>query len=180
MQYVVAGVIGYLRLGTHLGDRGTPPRRRSVHHRRRQSGRLERAEQLGGRRAVPAFAGDGLKGLLVKVAGWTLGGFWGAWAGVAGAMAGHALPLFAGFRGGKSVMAFVGGAIVLSPPAALLAAVACVVVTGATSFAWGARAAVFGFPVFQLAFDPVERVIATGMLMAFIGLLFAIDRLRSL
>ncbi len=74
---------------------------------------------------------------------------------------------------------FVGGAIALSPPAALVAAVACAVVSGATSFAWGARAAVFGFPVFQLAFDPVERVIATGWLMAFIGLLFAIDRMRS-
>ena len=180
MQYVVAGVIGYLlgsvpvsaivarRHGVDLyttGD-GNP-------------GAWNALEQLGGRRAVPAFVGDGLKGLLSGLAGWTLGGFWGAWAGVAGAMAGHALPVFAGFRGGKSVMAFVGGAIALSPPAALLAAVAFVVVTCATSFAWGARAAVFGFPVFQLAFDPVERVIATGWLMAFIGLLFAIDWMRS-
>lgn len=52
-------------------------------------------ERLGGRRAWPAFIGDGLKGLVAGLAGWGLGGVAGAYAGVAGAMAGHALPVFA-------------------------------------------------------------------------------------
>jgi acyl phosphate:glycerol-3-phosphate acyltransferase len=180
MEYVLSGVIGYL-LGS-VPVSAIVARRHGVDLYAtgdRNPGAWNALEQLGRRRAVPAFVGDGLKGLLAGLVGWALGDFWCAWAGVAGAMIGHALPLFAGFRGGKSVMTFVGGAIALSPPAALVAAVACVVVTGARSFAWGARAAVFGFPVFQLAFDPVERVIATGCLMAFIGLLFAIGRLRA-
>jgi glycerol-3-phosphate acyltransferase PlsY len=177
MEYVAAALIGYLlgsvpvaaivarRHGVDLyatGD-GNP-------------GAWNALEELGGRRALPAFVGDGLKGLLAGLAGWALGDFWCAWAGVAGAMVGHALPVFARFRGGKSVMALVGGAIVLSPPAALLAAVLCATVTAVTSFAWGARAAVFGFPALQLAFDPIERVMATGCLMAFIGLRFALGR----
>jgi glycerol-3-phosphate acyltransferase PlsY len=180
MEYVLACLIGYLlgsvpasvivarRHGVDLYTSGD-----------RNPGAWNALEQLGARRAVPAFVGDGLKGLLAALAGWALGGFWTAWTAVAAAMVGHALPVFARFRGGKSVMAFVGGAIALSPQAALLAAVTCAAVTVASSFAWGARAAVFGFPVIQLAFDPVERVIATGCLMAFIGLLFAIGALRS-
>jgi acyl phosphate:glycerol-3-phosphate acyltransferase len=44
--------------------------------------------------------------------------------------------------------------------------------SAAGSFKWGARAGVFGFPAIQLAFDPVERVAATGALMAIIGALF--------
>ena len=134
-------------------------------------------EQLGARRAWPAFAGDGLKGTLAALAGLALEGGWGAYAGLAAAMIGHALPLFARFRGGKSVMTFVGGAFVLAP----LAALACVALGAlltllARSFARGARVAVFAFPLTQLATAPVERVAATGALMALIGALFALRR----
>jgi acyl phosphate:glycerol-3-phosphate acyltransferase len=180
MEYVLAAVIGYL-LGS-IPAAAIVARRHGVDLYAtgdRNPGAWNALEQLGARRAAPAFIGDGLKGLLAGLAGWALGDFWTAWTGVAAAMAGHALPVFARFRGGKSVMAFAGGAIALSPPAALVAAVACLVITATVSFAWGARVAVFGFPVFQLAFDPVERVIATGWLMAFIGLLFAVGALRS-
>src|SRR3954470_3260173 len=86
-------------------------------------------EQLGARRAWPAFAGDGAKALLAGLIGHALGGWWTAWAAVAAAMVGHALPLFARFRGGKSVMAFVGGSIALASAAALVALVACLVVS---------------------------------------------------
>ena len=80
-------------------------------------------------------------------------------------MLGHAFPVFASFRGGKSIMCFVGGGFVLAPAAALCALGLCLAVTFASAFKWGARAGIFGFPVIQLAFDPVERVWATGALM---------------
>src|SRR3954464_1048777 len=126
-------------------------------------------EQLGARRAWPAFALDGLKGTAAGLIGMALGGWWVAWAGVAAAMVGHALPLFARGRGGKSVMCFVGGAFVLAPLAAFACALLCAAVTTVRGFAWGARAGVFGFPVAQLATDGVQRVAATGVLMALIG-----------
>jgi glycerol-3-phosphate acyltransferase PlsY len=67
-------------------------------------------EQLGARRALPAFLGDGAKGLAAGLAGLALAGWWGGFTGVAAAMAGHAFPVFAHFRGGKAVMTFAGGA----------------------------------------------------------------------
>ena len=44
----------------------------------------------------------------------------------------------------------------------------------ARSFAWGARAAIFGFPLVQLALDPGApgRAAATGALMCLIGARF--------
>jgi glycerol-3-phosphate acyltransferase PlsY len=137
-------------------------------------------DHLGARRAWPAFVGDGLKGLLAGLPGLALGDVWTAYAGVAAAMLGHALPLFAGFRGGKSVMTFAGGAFALSPLAALCCLAACIALSvGTRSFANGARAGVFAFPLAQLAFDPVERVAATGGLMCLIGLLFVVRRERT-
>jgi acyl phosphate:glycerol-3-phosphate acyltransferase len=136
-------------------------------------------EQLGARRAWPAFIGDALKALLAGAAGHALGGWWTAWAAVAAAMVGHAFPAFAHFRGGKSVMAFVGGSFALAPAAAFLALGVCLGVTAASSFKWGARVGVFGFPLIQLAVDPVAHVAATGILMSLIGALFGLDRLRG-
>src|ERR671917_755859 len=48
-------------------------------------------EQLGARRAWPAFAGDGAKGLAAGLVGHALGDVWTAYAAVAAAMLGHAL-----------------------------------------------------------------------------------------
>ena len=137
-------------------------------------------EHLGGRRAAPAFLGDGAKALLAGVVGLAVGGYWTAWWAVAAAMVGHAFPLFASFRGGKAVMCFVGGAFALSPLAALAALGLCGAVSLATGgFTWGARAGVFAYPAIQLALDPVERVAATGALMCVIGVLFGLARLRG-
>lgn len=177
MEYVGAVIIGYLlgsvpvavlvarRHGVDLhatGD-GNP-------------GAWNALEQLGARRAWPVFAGDGLKGLLAALAGLALGSWWVGWAGVAAAMVGHALPVFARFRGGKSVMTFAGGMFALAPAAAALALAACLAITAAGAFRYGARAAVFGFPLVQLALDPVRHVIATGVLMTMIGALFVLRR----
>ncbi|MEO3809861.1 glycerol-3-phosphate acyltransferase [Sphaerisporangium sp. B11E5] len=144
-------------------------------------------ELLGRRAAVPVFAGDTLKGSLAGLLGLLVSGahttgfavvagpsVLPAYAGVAAAMAGHAWPVFAGLRGGRSVLAFAGGVAVLCPPA-FLAAVALLVVTALAtrSFAVGARVGVFAVPLTQLPFTPLAQVAATGALMCLIGLRFA-------
>lgn len=134
-------------------------------------------EQLGAARAWPAFVGDGLKGTAAGLLGLALAGVPGAYAGVAAAMLGHAFPAFAHLRGGKSVMTFAGGMFAVSPLAAALALVVCLLVTaGRRSFAWGARAGVFGVVPLQLALDGAGRTAATGGLMCLIGALFLARR----
>ena len=175
MSYVWAALIGYV-LGS-VPCALLVARRHGVDLRTTADGNpgaWNALEQLGLRRAWPAFAGDGLKGTVAAALGLALGGPWGAYAGLAAAMVGHAFPLFAGFRGGKAVMTFVGGAPVLSPVAAALAlAAGALGGAGARSFSVGARVGVFAFPVAQLLVDPVEEVAATGVLMCLIGALFA-------
>src|SRR3954471_6671758 len=105
MDYVVACLIAYL-LGS-VPVALLVARRQGVDLRTTADGNpgaWNALEQLGARRAWPAFAGDGLKGTLAAVAGVRLGGVWAGYAAVAAAMAGHAWPLFAHLRGGKSVM----------------------------------------------------------------------------
>ncbi|WP_219508883.1 glycerol-3-phosphate acyltransferase [Nonomuraea ceibae] len=143
-------------------------------------------EHLGGRAAVPVFAGDMLKGTLAALAGLLVSGAHttalGTVAGpsvapvylaVAAAMVGHAWPVFAGFRGGRSVLTFAGGIAIICPPAFLLAVAALAATALALrSFAAGTRLAVFGVPLLQLLFAPAEVVAATGALMCLIGLRF--------
>ncbi|MFB9883609.1 glycerol-3-phosphate acyltransferase [Planobispora siamensis] len=143
-------------------------------------------EQLGWRAAVPVFAGDMLKGTFAALAALTVSGAHTTGFGVvtgdsvvpvylatAAAMIGHAWPVFAGFRGGRSILTFVGGFAVICPPAFLLGVAVLVVTALVTrSFAIGARAGVFGIPLLQLLFTPVGYVAATGALMCLIGLRF--------
>jgi glycerol-3-phosphate acyltransferase PlsY len=175
MEYVAAALIGYV-LGS-VPCSLLVARRHGVDLRTTADGNpgaWNALEQLGARRAWPAFAGDGLKGTLAAAAGHAIGGTWVAYAVLAAAMLGHAFPLFAGLRGGKAVMTFVGGAPVLSPPAAALAlAVGALAGLGGRSFAIGARAGVFAFPLAQLLVAPVRHVAATGALMGLVGALFA-------
>ncbi|WP_084963879.1 glycerol-3-phosphate acyltransferase [Thermoactinospora rubra] len=150
-------------------------------------------ERLGWRAAVPVFAGDLLKGTAAGIVALAVSGFHTTGSGVvagasvvpvytavAAAMAGHAWPVFAGLRGGRSVLTFAGGIAVICPPAFALAVVALAAVALATrSFAVGARVAVFGVPVVQLLFAPVSHVAATGLLMCLIGLRFGQAALAS-
>jgi acyl phosphate:glycerol-3-phosphate acyltransferase len=177
MEYAVAIVAGYL-LGS-IPAAVLVARRHGVDLHRTGNGNpgaWNALEQLGARRAWPAFAGDGAKALAAGLIGQALGGWWVAWAGVGAAMVGHALPIFARGRGGKSVMCFVGGAFVLAPAAALVCVLVGGVVTATRSFAWGARTGVFLLPVIQLATDPLAHVAGTGALMTLIGVLFILRR----
>jgi acyl phosphate:glycerol-3-phosphate acyltransferase len=135
-------------------------------------------EPLLGRDALAEFFGDALKGFVGGGIGWLLAGEAGAYAGLAGTMLGHAFPVFAGFRGGNPVLVFAGGAFVLSPMAAAIALVACgLVMSIASSVAWGVRAGVLAFPLVQLFLAPPGRVLATGALLAIIAAEVAADRL---
>lgn len=178
MEYVIAALVGYLlgsvpvallvarRHGVDLlavGD-GNP-------------GAWNALDQLGPRRALPAFIGDGLKGTLAGVVGHLLGDVWTAYAAVAAAMVGHALPVFARFHGGKAVMTFVGGAFAVAPLAALVSlAVGTAVGVARRSAATFARVGVFTFPAWQAVLYSWEEVAATGGLMCIIGALFFLRR----
>jgi glycerol-3-phosphate acyltransferase PlsY len=177
LGYVVAALVGYLCGSVPVAV--LTARRHGVDLHRTADGNpgaWNALEQLGARRAWPAFVGDGLKALVPVAGAHVIGGYGPAFAAAAGAMAGHAFPVPNPRRGGKAVMCFVGAAIALAPLAAAACAVLAAVVTVLVSFAWGARAAVFAFPLAQLVTDPVEHVAATGVLMTFIGLLFALRR----
>ena len=133
-------------------------------------------DQLGSRRAVPVLVGDTAKGVLAAGVAVLVApeGAWGVgYVGVAAAMVGHAWPVFAGFRGGRSILAFAGGMCVLAPVPALLAVGAFAVLALLGRTAVGARVGVFGFPLLQLLFETPNRVAATGGLLCIIGLRFA-------
>jgi acyl phosphate:glycerol-3-phosphate acyltransferase len=135
-------------------------------------------DQLGWRAAVPVLAGDTLKGTAAGLLGLALGGEFAAYLAVGAAMAGHAWPVFARFRGGRSVLTFAGGFAVLCPPAFALGVALCAALALATrSFAIGARAGVFAAPALQLLFAPPLWAAATGALMSLIGLRFAMAAL---
>ncbi len=133
-------------------------------------------ETLGRRAAMPVFVGDALKGALAGLVGRLAGGpWWIAYVAVGAAMVGHAWPVFARFRGGRSILAFGGGAVVIAPLVAALAIGALLVVTLVTRrFAYGARVGVFGFPIVQAFLEPSAHVAATGLLLSIIGLRFAL------
>jgi glycerol-3-phosphate acyltransferase PlsY len=177
MEYGLAALVGYLFGALPISV--LVARRYGVDLRRTGDGNpgaWNALEQLGARRAWPAFVGDGAKALVPAAVVHVLFGFWPAYAVVAGAMVGHAFPLLHPRLGGKSIMCFVGGAIALSPVAGAACAVLALVVTLASRFAYGARAAIFAFPFVQLITDPVSHVAGTGVLMTFIGVLFVTRR----
>ena len=131
-------------------------------------------ELLGRRAAVPVMIGDTAKGFVAGAFSFGLDAHWGvAYALVGAAMIGHAYPVFARFRGGRSVLTFVGGVLAISPIPAGLAIATCVVVSlGSRRFDVGARVGVAAFPLIQAAFDPRARVAAAGALMTLIGIRF--------
>ncbi len=130
---------------------------------------------LGWRAATPVFIGDVAKGSFAAGLGVVVSDRW--WAPYAvgfAAMVGHAFPILAGFRGGRSVLTFVGTMLVASPLAAAIA-VGVLLVDRVWSgrFDRAARIAVAAFPVIQLPLDGARATAATGLLMTFVGLRFA-------
>lgn len=135
---------------------------------------------LGGRRSVLVFVGDTAKGALPALgavgilAAADSPHWWMGYVVVGAAMVGHAFPIFADWRGGRSVLTFVGGVVVLAPLTALLAIALLGVIAALTRrVPMAIRLAVAAFPVIQILLEGPFRTAATGALMTFIGLRFA-------
>lgn len=173
MSYLIAIVCGYV-LGSIMFAPLLASRRGVDLYKTADGnpGAWNALEQLGARRAWLAFVGDGVKAAAAGAVGLALGGWWVAWAAVGAAIVGHAVPVFARGRGGKGVMCFAGGMLVLAPLAWLICLGVCAVVALARNFARGAQAGVFALPLAQLATGPVSHVEGTGVLMTLVGGLF--------
>lgn len=181
---VIVVVIGYLLGSVPVAN--LVARRHGVNDLRevgdRNPGYWNAAGRLGRRAALPVLVGDVAKGMAAGGVGALLadGRWWFPVFGTGAAMIGHAWPVFAGWRGGRSVLTFVGGAVVISATTALVAAALAAGVWAATRrFEWGARVGVFGYPVIQLVVDGPTQTAATGALMTLIGIRFAQAHLAS-
>ena len=177
MEYGLAALVGYLCGAIPVSL--LVARRHGVDLRRTADGNpgaWNALEQLGPAEGLARVRRRRRQGADPSRAGALLFGFWPAYAAVAGAMVGHAFPLPHPSQGGKSIMCFVGGAFALSPVAAAVCAALALILTLTAGFAWGARVAIFAFPLVQLVTDPVAHVAATGVLMTFIGVLFVTRR----
>ncbi len=140
-------------------------------------------ETLGRRAAIPVFIGDSAKGVAAALVGAALAdpGVWGlAYIGCGAAMVGHSFPVFAGFRGGRSILTFTGGAAVFAT-IPFVVAIGLLLVTFAVrrSFAVAARVGFVAFPVVQFVVEGPYRTAATGVLMTFIGVRFAMAALAE-
>lgn len=172
---VVAAIVGYLLGSIPVAALVTRRDLREVGDR--NPGYWNAKETLGRRAALPVFAGDVLKGAVAAGLGVLIapdGDWWVGYVAGFAAMVGHAWPVFARFRGGRSVLTFAGAVCVLSPVAAAVSiGVLVVVMLAARSFAWGTRVAVAAFPFVQIAVEGPYRTAATGCLMTLIGVRFA-------
>lgn len=176
---LVVSVIGYL-IGSIPVANLVARRRAAVDLRDigdRNPGYWNAKEQLGRRAAVPVFVGDVAKGAVATAAGLVLAGdgqWWLPYVGAGAAMVGHAFPVFSGFRGGRSVLTFVGGAVVFAPwPAAAAIGILLAVLAVTRRFDLAARIGVAVLPFVQILIEGPYRTAATGALMTFIGLRFA-------
>lgn len=193
----LAAVIGYLLGSIPVAALATKRDLRTVGDR--NPGYWNARESVGRRAAVPVFVGDVAKGAAAAAIGLVLAGlvdgstggpssaggtsgdlWWLGYVGGGAAMVGHAWPVFAGFRGGRSILAFTGTMIVVAPVPAAIAIGACVLVSIVTRrFAFGARVGVFGVPVVQILVEGPYRTAATGCLMSLIGLRFLMAALAD-
>lgn len=149
----------------------------------RNPGYWNARETLGRRAAIPVFVGDSAKGLVAALVGAALAepGVWGlAYVGCGAAMVGHAFPVFARFRGGRSILTFAGGAAVFATvPFVITIGLLLVTFAVSRSFAVAARVGFAAFPVVQIVIEGPYRTAASGVLMTFIGLRFAMAALAD-
>jgi acyl phosphate:glycerol-3-phosphate acyltransferase len=175
ISIVVGYVIGSIPFANLVAQRHASIDLREVGDR--NPGFWNARESMGRSAAAPIFVGDVAKGLIAAGVGALLAdsGVWGM-AFVAGgaAMVGHAFPVFARFVGGRSILAFVGTVIIATPIATLISVGVLLATFLATrSFATSARVGMVVLPFVQLVVDGPFRTAASGALMTFIGLRFA-------
>lgn len=132
-------------------------------------------EMVGVRAALPVFVGDTAKGAAAAALGAvTSTEWWAPYVTGGAAMIGHSYPVTDGFRGGRSVLTFVGTGLVAAPRAAgVCTALTAAVWATTRRFDVAARIGVASFPVVQAATDGLRRTAASGALMTFVGIRFA-------
>ena len=177
VRLIVATAAGYL-LGC-LPVARSVTRRHGIDDLRevgdRNPGAWNTMELVGVRAAVPVFLGDTAKGAAAAALGAAIvPTWWSPYVTGGAAMVGHAHPVTDDFRGGRSVLTFVGTGVVAAPRAAgTSVALAAVVWATTRRFDVAARVGVAVFPIAQLAIEGPRRTAATGALMTFVGLRFA-------
>lgn len=133
---------------------------------------------LASRDTTVVFVGDLVKGAIPAALALAFDDRWvvAYLAGLA-AMVGHAWPLFAGFRGGRSVLTWVGTTAVVAPiPTVIAVSLLGLVWVASRRFPLAVRVAVIAFPFIQIALQGPWRTAMTGVLMTFVGLRFATAR----
>ena len=177
MAPLLAMVIGYLIGSIPVADavarRAGAPNLRDVGDK--NPGFWNSRSVLSRNQSLTIFVGDLLKGVISVVVAQELSNDWRVWfLGAAAAMIGHAWPMFARFQGGRSVLTWVGAAIVLSPLPAAFCVLLFVLFWAATrDFSHGVKIGVVLYPFAQWYADGVWFAAATGVLMSIIGVRFA-------
>jgi glycerol-3-phosphate acyltransferase PlsY len=177
MAPLLAMVIGYLIGSIPVADaiarRAGAPNLRDVGDK--NPGFWNSRTVLSRNQSLTIFVGDLLKGVISVVVAQELSSDWRVWfLGAAAAMIGHAWPMFARFQGGRSVLTWVGAAIVLSPLPAAFCVLMFVLFWAATrDFSHGVKIGVVLYPFAQWYADGVWFAAATGVLMSIIGVRFA-------
>lgn len=177
---VTAAAVGAYLLGS-IPAAVLVARRRNVDIRAvgdRNPGYWNARETLGFRAALPVLAVDALKGATAAWLGMGAqalvdGHWWIPYLTALAAMVGHAWPVFAGFRGGRCVLTFIGASIAINPIESLVALAICLVLLAVLRrFSLAARIGVFALPLVQAFVDPRAHVAFTGALMTLIGVRF--------
>jgi glycerol-3-phosphate acyltransferase PlsY len=164
---LLAYLIGSIPSGLWAGRLARGVDVREVGSRRTGATNVQRS--LGTPLAVAVLLADVLKGTLAVFLARALTGsdYAAVLAGVA-AMAGHAWPLFAGFRGGRGVATGAGALLVFSPPALLVSFLAMAVVTGLTRYvSLGSITAGLAAPVVATMLVDAGGATDAAILMAF-------------
>lgn len=173
LAMVIGYLIGSLPVADAVARRAGAPNLRDVGDK--NPGFWNSRSVLSRNQSLTIFVGDLLKGVISVVVAQELSNDWRVWfLGAAAAMIGHAWPMFARFQGGRSVLTWVGAAIVLSPLPAAFCVLMFVLFWAATrDFSHGVKIGVVLYPFAQWYADGVWSAAATGVLMSIIGVRFA-------
>jgi glycerol-3-phosphate acyltransferase PlsY len=174
---IVVALVGYLigsiPLANFLAHRAGAPDLREVGDK--NPGFWNAKAHLDRRSATLVFIGDVLKGALPVAIALMVGlEWWQSYLVGLAAIAGHAWPLFARFRGGKGVLTWVGAQSILSPlPVACAVSALVLAWLVRRNFTHAVRFAVILFPFIQIVIEGAWRTAMTGVLMTLVGLRFA-------
>ena len=173
LAILIGYVIGSLPVADAVARRAGAPNLRDVGDK--NPGFWNSQSVLSRNQSLAIFIGDLLKGVVSVVVAQELSTDWRVWfLGAAAAMIGHAWPMFARFQGGRSVLTWVGAAIVLSPlPAAFCVSMFVLFWVATRDFGHGVKIGVVLYPFAQWYADGVWFAAATGGLMCIIGVRFA-------